>query len=240
VPPCVAPAGTAREAAKVPVRGVIEGAFASQLSRISVCDMPSHTEIEVVIHAGPSDMYKFAGKWSIDPEARGRNLLALMTMYQMSSPQIISVEPSADADGTPQLLIGYSDASQDQICWEFCEYGYCCSMESFIITIVMQPWGCEVSQVTPSSPVLGKEAAPVPVAPAHVPASANGFSSRVSLKCGGDKQAALEGASDDEKTVSTSAGSERSDSPPPTPIRKPSMKFCSRSDRVCWADIEDD
>jgi hypothetical protein len=196
-------------------------------------DMQSHTEIEVVVHAGPSDMYKFDGQWTIDPEARARALFALMSMYQMLGPQIKYVEPSAD--GT-QLSVGHSESSSDRICCEFCRYGHCSrhascewdhiAMEHFVITIVMQPWG-------EASP------APAPVAPAAVSAVTTD-PTYVSPQSGADKQASLEGVSDDEQTISTAAGSDRSDSSPPTPVRTPLMRFRSRSDRVCWADLEDD
>lgn len=230
VAPCVAPGCTAREAATGPVRGVIESAFAGKLNRISMCDMPSHTEIEVVVHAGPSDMYKFAGQWMIDTAARVQAVFALLTMYQTLGPQIISAEPSAD--GT-QLFIGYSGASPEQICAEFWEYGYC-AMESFIITIVMQPWGSEASEMAPAA-----LAAPTPEA--HVSGSVSG-SIGASLKCEVEKQSSLEGGSDDAETASTDAGSERCDSSStPTPIKtSPLRTFRPRSGRACWADIEDE
>lgn len=249
------------QGAKVPVRCAIEGAFGGRLVGTNMVDTPSHTEVEVVVHATPSDMY---GPWNMDPEARGRALYTLLHAFKILGPQIKSLQPSADGS---QLCLKYSDANPDRMCWEFGQHGYCprastcrwehIATEAFIITLVMQPLAFDSSPMAmqPAQAITlpgGMVGYVMPMPPSFdqvppgmvccaVPVGPNGICTDMAGVAPTYTGVTLEGCmADPEKSNSTAAGtSEHSGSTTPMGL-SPSASPRLRNGRACWADIEDD
>jgi hypothetical protein len=166
-------------AAKVSVRCVIEGAFAQRLCSITMREMSTHTEVEVVVHPKPTEQY---GPWAVDPLAHSRALHLLMQAFKTLGSKAKAIEPSADQT---QLHVKYSEVSSDKLCWEFAQYGSCprpscrwehAVLESFVVSIMVQPLAYEFpsqSAMSPTSPQVpvqfGYVIAPAPPTMEQVP-----------------------------------------------------------------------
>jgi len=275
VPGCAVPpppAPLASQGAKVAIRCVIEGAFGNRLTGMNMVDTPSgsQTDVEVTVLATREDMYAPV------TEARSRALYTLLHAFKILGSQIKSLEPSTDES---QLHIKYSEASPDRMCWQFGQYGYCprqhvcrwehIAMESFVISLVMQPLPLGGSPANPQvmppqvtdypggmdgySPVAGTNyvqdssgmvycPVPVQLAVAPMPMQSN-FTGMVPI-CNGEQAALENGVADPENYP------ENSTAPGNSPVSGSSERSGSTSppvssvtptgSRVCWADIEDD
>merc|ERR1719271_434798 len=86
------------------------------------------------------------GPWAMDPEALSRTSYTLLHAFKILGSKVKSLESSPDGS---QLCIKYSEVPEDRLCWQFAQYGFChrqrtcrwehVAMETFIITLVMQP-----------------------------------------------------------------------------------------------------
>jgi hypothetical protein len=155
VPPALA--SMARESAKVPVRCVIEGAFGNRLCSVNMADLPAHTEVQVVVQAKPNEM---CNPWAVEPQAQTRALHVLLQAFKTLGDKVKALEPSADAS---QLQVKYSEASSENLCWQFGQYGYCprpscrwehAPVETFIVAILVQPAAINMSSVAMSPQTL--------------------------------------------------------------------------------------
>jgi len=225
-----------------------------------MADMQSHTEVEVVVNPKVEEMY---GPWSMDPQARSRALHMLLQAFRILGPQIKGLEPSADES---KLVVKYSEANTDRLCWQFGQYGYCprgpscrwdhVALETFIITIVMQPLAMDMSPVAMPAPastachfgelpngelpggMVGYViAAPMPTATEQVPGMMMMAIPVQQWVPPNDAPGPLPCAVEVPTSGQAEPEPERSGSASPT---SPSETPKTRTSRVCWADIEDD
>lgn len=258
--------------AKMPVRCVIEGAFGNRLGGLNMMDLQTHTQVEVCVHAMPSDM---AGPCAVDPQAYMRALYTLMHAFKSLGHKIHQLDLKA---AESQLHIKYCEARQDSICWEFGQYGYCprgntcrwqhAATEVFVINMLVQPlaMGMDMSAIA-MAPATGEfpagmcgyimaapmngsmeqvpgmvYAVPVPFTPMETTTPAHMLQTTSAPICFGDLDS---GDPEGDPAAQTTPGQPAVQKSVAKEARKtPTGSTCStptqRTDRLCWADIEDE
>lgn len=253
VPVCHTHAAPASRRGMIPVHTAIKSALGSRLGSIGMKVKQSYTEVEVSVHAAPSDM---CGTYPMRPLARACSyaMSMLLHTFQMMGPQIQSLQPTSDS----RLVFKFRSSSADSLCPALRQYGQNLehvAIELFIITIKMKPpiqnaipasgvalpgemVGYAINTLVPPPMDQGSDVvcALGPVMPTGLPIDPS-----YSPMTNSSQQVFVGCAEDSEwQASSTAAGSsERSGSSSPTDLPSPCGTPRLHCKQVRWADVDD-